>query len=123
MLGTLKVTVDIGDPQGQRFEQVEALVVTSTTYTSLPAALLRRLGVSSSATSIFILADGRRIQRDMGDTWMKFNGERHPVPVIFSEDDTASFLGAVALETFGLMVDPVDERLIPVDGLLTTSRG
>ena len=123
MLGTLKVTVEIGDPQGQRFEQVEALVVTGATYTSLPAALLRRLGVSSSATSIFILADGRRIQRDMGDTWMKFNGGRHPVPIIFSEDDTASFLGAVALETFGLMVDPVDERLIPVDGLLMTSRG
>ena len=98
-------------------------MVTGDTYTSLPAALLRRLGVASSATSIFILADGRRIQRDMGDTWMKFNGERHPVPVIFSKDDTASFLGAVALETFGLMVDPVDERLIPVDGLLTTSRG
>ena len=123
MLGTLKVTVEIGDPQGQRVEQVEALVVTGDTYTSLPAALLRRLGVASSATSIFILADGRRIQRDMGDTWMKFNGERHPVPVIFSEDDTASFLGAVALETFGLMVDPVDERLIPVDGLLMTSIG
>ena len=68
MLGTLKVTVEIGDPQGQRFEQVEALVVTGDTYTSLPAALLRRLGVASSATSIFILADGRRIQRDMGDT-------------------------------------------------------
>jgi len=98
-------------------------VVTGATYTSLPAALLRRLGVPSSATSIFILADGRRIQRDMGHTWMKFNGGRHPVPIIFSEDDTASFPVTVALETFGLMVDPVDERLIPVDGLLMTSRG
>lgn len=97
-------------------------MVTGATYTSLPAALLRRLGVLSSATSIFILADGRRIQRDMGHTWMKFNGGRRPVPIIFSEDDTASFPVTVALETFGLMVDPVDERLIPVDGLLMTSR-
>ncbi len=44
------------------------------------------------------------------------------MPIIFSEDDTASFPVTVALETFGLMVDPVDERLIPVDGLLMTSR-
>ena len=120
-MGTFTVTVEIGDPQGQRFEEVEALVDTGATYTSLPASLLRRLGVSPNVTRTFILADGSRIQRDMGDTWMRFHGERHPVPVIFSEDDTASLLGAVALETFGLMVDPVNERLIPVDGLLMVS--
>ena len=122
-MGTFTVTVEIGDPQGQRFEEVEALVDTGATYPSLPATLLRRLGVSSSTTRTFILADGRRIQREMGDTWMRFHGEQHPVPVIFSEDDAANLLGAVALETFGLMVDPLNERLIPVDGLLMGYRG
>jgi len=122
-MGTFTVTVEIGDPKGQRYEEVEALVDTRATYTSLPGSLLRSLGVSSSVTRTFILADGRRIQRGLGDTWMRLHGERHPVQVIFAEDDSASLLGAVALETFGLMVDPVNERLIPVDGLLMASQG
>ena len=122
-MGTFTVTVEIGDPQGQHFEEVEALVDTGATYTALPATLLRRLGVSPRSERVFILADGRRIQRSLGETSMRLHGEQYTVPVIFSEDDAASLLGAVALETFGLMVDPLNERLIPVDGLLMVYRG
>ncbi|MCH7800811.1 MAG: aspartyl protease family protein [Chloroflexi bacterium] len=120
-MGTFTVTVEIGDPQGQRFEEVEALVDTGATYTSLPATLLRRLGVSPRSERWFVLADDRRIQRSLGETSMRLGGEWHPVLVVFGDDDEPVALGRLILEVFGLEPDSANERLVPVDGLLMGS--
>ena len=45
-MGTFGVTIEIGDPQGQRFEAMNALVDTGATYTVVPASLLVRLSVT-----------------------------------------------------------------------------
>ncbi len=55
-MGTFTYTIDIGDPQGQRFERVEALVDTGASYTTLPASLLQRLGVRPFTKGRFRLA-------------------------------------------------------------------
>ena len=39
-------------------------------------------------------------------------------PVVFVEEDSQPLLGAVTLEIFRLGIDPVEMRLVPVDGLL-----
>jgi len=39
--------------------------------------------------------------------------------VVFGEDGGPLLLGAVTLEEFGLGVDPVARKLVPVPGLLT----
>ena len=39
--------------------------------------------------------------------------------VVFGEDGGPLLLGAVTLEEFGLGVDPVGRKLVPVPGLLT----
>ncbi|MFQ5880385.1 MAG: aspartyl protease family protein, partial [Dehalococcoidia bacterium] len=44
-MGTFRVTIEVGDPQGERFEAVEALVDTGATYSVAPRSLLERLGV------------------------------------------------------------------------------
>ncbi len=49
-MGTFSVTIEVGDPQGQRYEPVEAIVDTGSSYTMLPAALLQRLGVEPTET-------------------------------------------------------------------------
>jgi len=73
-MGALNVTMEIGDPQGQRFEQVEAIVDIGATLTSAPASLLRRLGVTPSRRGTFILANGERVERDLGETRVRVEG-------------------------------------------------
>ena len=42
--------------------------------------------------------------------------------VVFGDEDAEPLLGAVTLEEFGLGVDPVRRRLVPVDGYLVGLR-
>ena len=117
-MGTFLVSLEVGDPQGERFETVEALVDTGATYTTLPASTLRRLGVSPHTKGLFKLADGSRIERDIGQTWVRLEGGGAIVPVIFGDEDAQPLLGSVTLEIFLLGVDPVEGRLMPVAGFL-----
>ncbi len=121
-MGTFKVSIGIGDPQGQEYELVEALVDTGATYSTLPASLLRRLGVGTDRRVEFELADGSVIERDVGQTWVRINGDTAIVPVVFADDGSAPLLGAVTLEIFLLTVDPVRQQLVPARGLLMSQR-
>ena len=117
-MGTFRVSMVIGDPQGDRFESVEALVDTGSTFTTLPGALLRRLGVVPHGRAEFELADGSILERDIGRTWVRIDGRVEIVPVVFAEEGSEPLLGAVTLEIFLLNVDSVRQRLVPVRGLL-----
>lgn len=117
-VGTFRVTVEIGDPQGSRFQAVEALVDTGATYTWVPASVLAGLGVAPTFHFPFILADGRRIERDMAETRVRLDSQERITLVVFGDEGTEPLLGAYTLEGFGLAPDPVNRRLIPVPGLL-----
>jgi len=117
-VGTFRVTIEVGDPQGQRWQPVEALVDTGATYTWLPASLLRSLGVTPSLRFPFILADGRRIEREMAETKVRIDGQERTTLVVFGDERTEALLGAYTLEGFGLAPDPLNRRLVPVPGLL-----
>ena len=117
-MGTFRVDIEIGDPAGQRYEKVEALVDTGATYTMVPAPLLERLGVVPHVRDAFVLADGRRVDRDIGRTWVRVDGRLELTLVVFGEPDAPSLLGAYTLEGLRLAADPVGRRLVPVPGLL-----
>lgn len=117
-MGAFRVTIEIGDPSGQRFETVEALVDTGATYTTASAPLLARLGVVPHTRDSFVLADGRRVERDIGRTWVRVDGRGEITLVVFGDPDTPPLLGAYTLEGLRLAADPVGRRLIPVPGLL-----
>jgi predicted aspartyl protease len=118
-MGTFSVTIDAGDPQGQRFRAVEALVDTGASYTSLPSGLLRELGVAPHGQRPFLLSTGDTVVRDVGRTWVRIDGQTEMTIVVFGDDGASPLLGAVTLEEFGLGVDPIARKLIPVPGLLT----
>lgn len=117
-MGTFHIAMEVGDTQGLRYEPVQALVDSGATYNILPAPLLRDLGVEPKINRGFTLADGRRIELPMGETWVRFEGEEHMAPVVFGGADTQPILGAVTLEIFGLGIDAVKERLVSVDGYM-----
>ena len=119
-MGTFQIEIGIGDPQGERYEYIDALVDSGSTYNILPARMLRDLGVEVQETGTFKLADGRRMRRDLGQTWVRLDNREYIVPVIFGANNVLPLLGAVTLEIFRLGIDPVEMRLIPLDGLMVS---
>ena len=120
-MGTFHITLAVGDPQGESYVPVEALVDTGATYTMLPASMLQNLGVVPHDRAEFELADGNVAEMDIGRTWVRIDGRSEIVPIIFGEEGTIALLGAVTLEIFRLGVDLVRQELIPVRGLLMAS--
>mgnify|MGYP001565898375 CR=1 FL=1 len=116
-MGTFLQPIEIGDPQGQRYERVEALVGTRASYTVLPASLLSGLGVKPIAQRPFELSDGKIINLPIGQTWIRVDGESGIRIVVFSPEEVY-ILGAETLSGFLLEVDPLGKRLVPVEGLL-----
>ncbi len=100
------------------FVAIEALVDTGATYTFVPGSILRGLGVLPTQQRDFEVADGRVKRYDLADVAVRLNGEVHPTLVVFGDEGARPLLGVVTLETFGLGVDPVSRRLVPMRGLL-----
>lgn len=117
-MGTFHVTITVGDPLGKQWETVDALVDTGATYTWLPRPILERLGLVPAFSFPFVLADGRRIEREMAETRVRLDGQIRTTLVVFGDEGTEPLLGAYTLEGFGLAPDPVNRRLVPVPGLL-----
>ncbi len=114
-MGTVTVTIGIGDPQGRRFEELEVTVDTGSTYTAVPRAMLQRLGVPVERSLPSKTADGRIVPVDVAHTTIRLEGLEFPTPVIFAEDNEPSLLGVVSLEQAALAVDPVEGQLIPTN--------
>jgi hypothetical protein len=88
----------------------------------LPSALLRELGVEPSLEREFTLADGRKQRMGLGEIRFRIdpaevgngNGAVDEVTsrVVFGPEDRF-LLGAVTLQTFGLIADTTHHKLIP----------
>lgn len=109
--------LEIGDPQGERYEKVSVPVDTGSAYTVVPRSMLERLGVKPFRRARFRLADGRTFDQEIGQTWIRLNGSSVISIVAFGEEGDEPLLGAYALEGLLLAVDPVGERLVPVEAL------
>ena len=102
--------------RGERFEPVEVMVDTGATFTTVPADLLRRLGVNPQRTMQVRLADGSVINDQVCDTVIRLEGQTFFTPISFGREGEPNLLGVVALETALLAVDPVEQRLVPTIG-------
>ncbi len=117
-MGTFRAIVEVGDPTGSGWVPVQVLVDTGASHTVMPASVLQPLGVRPCSRGAFRLADGRRIEREMGQTWIRVDGAEVITQVVFGDEGVEPLLGVVTLEELRLGVDPVSLRIIPVDGLL-----
>ena len=121
-MGTFSVSVEVGDLSGNMYVTVDALVDTGATYLVVGREVLHSLGVQPAERRRFAVADGREITYDVGDVSLRLDGRDHPVLAVFGEEGTRPLLGSVPLEVFGLGIDPVRQRLVPVAGLLMAVR-
>ena len=118
-MGTFRHTISVGSADASKFESVDALVDTGATYTRIPRPTLGRLAIEPGFKRRLQAADGRIIERDCAQVPVRINGESLMTICIFGDEGTEPLLGAVTLEEFGLGVDPVNQRLVPVLSLLT----
>ena len=119
-MGTFYYPVDVGDAEGTRYERVDALVDTGASYSVMPAPLLRRLRVALHTRELFTMADGRQVEMDMGQTWMRADGRPVISLVVFGSEGMEPILGAYTLDGLALGVDPTNRRLVPTPRLLMT---
>ncbi len=113
-MGIFNVQLEIGDLDGEHYETVEAMVDSGAAYSFMPPSLLTKLGIQPHRRVSFELADGTRIERDVGWARIRLNGDSESSPVVFGDENLTPLLGAVTLELLNLGIDPVNARLIPV---------
>ena len=117
-MGTFTVQIAIGDQDRGHWVTLDALVDTSASITSVPASVLRELGVAPITQERFRFAQGEIRTMDVGQTWVRVEGEEIVTLVLFNEEGTPPLLGALALEAVFMGVDPVGQKLVPVEGLM-----
>lgn len=116
-MSTFSVEIEVGDPNGTRWEKISLPVDTGSAYTVIPRPILERLGVQPLRRARFRLAGGRTFDQEIGQTWIRLDGTSAIRIVAFGEEGDEPLLGADALQGLLLAVDPVSERLVPVEAL------
>jgi len=117
-MGTFTVSIQVGDLRSQQFVDIEALVDTGATYTSIPGNILSQLGIEKRESRTFELADDRVIEYPVGYASIRLEEREIIALVVFAPEGTGPLLGATSLETASLAVDPIHKRLVPVPALL-----
>ena len=87
------------------------LVDTGATDCYVPASRLREVGVQPGGQRTYELADGTEVALEVGVARIEFMGDIVGATVIFGEEDCEPILGVTALESAGIEVDPVSQRL------------
>ena len=73
------------DPAGP-FESLDALVDSGATYTLIPRPMLTRLGVAPIDVQTFVIADGSRLERELGEAVVRIDGRTRTTVVVFGDD-------------------------------------
>lgn len=112
-MGTFDVPVRISRVNGGPSVDIEATVDTGSAYTTLPASVLRELGVEPFDVRRFVLADGHMVETEIGEARATLGDQSVTTVVAFGEEGSPPLLGAYTLEGLGLAVDPILQRLVP----------
>jgi clan AA aspartic protease len=102
---------------------VRFLVDTGAIFTVLPETVWRAIGLKAERVAEFTLADGTAIRRDVSECRIQVEGRAATSPVVLGGPADAPLLGAVTLETLGLMVNPLTRELLPMRLMLTRAAG
>lgn len=116
-MGTFSHPIEVFAADGSRTVTVAAAVGTGSTYTCLPAELLRELGAAPGRRIRFELTDGSVIDDEIGEVRVRLQGIELNTIVVFAEEGAEARLGAYTLTGALLAVDPVELRLVPAIAL------
>ncbi|QOJ78952.1 Retroviral aspartyl protease [Infirmifilum lucidum] len=98
--------------------EVELVVDSESTYTVLPASLLARLGVTPARVVRLRVADGRVVEKKLGEVGIEVEGHALSATRVVFGDEDVYLLGSLTLEDLEPAVDPVKKKLVPTEALL-----
>ena len=114
-MGITCVPVRISNPADRaRAIDAEMIVDSGAIFSVVPADELDALGIAPEKVERFALADGTSVTRRVGIARFEVAGEVGGAPVIFGEPGDAWLLGALSLESLGLLLDPFKRELRPM---------
>lgn len=115
-MGITRITAKVGS--GKTLLDVKFLVDSGATYSLLPKNIWEKLKLKPISEMEFSLADGTIIKRAISEVKIEYKGIGMTSPVILGEEKDDALLGAVTLETMGLMLNPFTRELLPMKMLL-----
>ena len=111
-MGATHVTVTIRNPaEPERAWEGLFLVDTGATDSLVPRPSLEAIGLQPKGRRTYELADGSEIAMDITTGDIEFMGETVGGTILFGADDAEPLLGVTALESVGIEVDPLNQRL------------
>jgi len=100
-------------PRGRTVE-LEFLIDTGAIYSVVPGSITRKLALGKLDREEFTLADGTRRAYDIGEAFFELGDRRGTSKVVFGPSNVTPLLGALTLESLGLMVNPVTREVLPM---------
>jgi clan AA aspartic protease len=111
-MGMIHVTVTIRNPVDPDRCWEDLFLVDTGSYDCLvPAKHLHGIGLEPRGVREFDLADGSRVEYQVGGAHIEFMGDYTFGAVIFGPDNAEPILGVTALESVGIEIDPRTQRL------------
>lgn len=111
-MGLTHVTVSLKvNQQARKKYEADFLVDTGATDCLAPASAMGKAGIVRRGKMVYELADGRKVEYDFGLAEIEFMGELTSGRIIFGPEGTEPILGVTALESVGILVDPIKQTL------------
>ena len=111
-MGATHVTVTIRNPaEPERTWEGLFLVDTGSTDCLVPRPHLESIGLAPKGQRVYGLADGSELRMDITVAEIEFMGEIVGGTILFGDTDAEPLLGLTALESAGIEVDPINQRL------------
>lgn len=122
-MGLTYVHAKLKRPDGRGVTRdVRFLVDSGAIYSVLPEEIWRALKLKAEREVEFTLADGTPITRGVSECRFEIRGAAATSPVVLGEKDDGALLGAVTLETLGLMLNPLTREILPMRMALSRLR-
>lgn len=93
---------------------VDFLVDSGAVFSVLPRQVWHALGLRPKDEMTFSLADGTSIVRKLSEARFVYRQRDRVSPVILGEGKDEPLLGAVTLETLGLVLNPLSREVLPM---------
>ena len=118
-MSTFSVEVTLRHPeQSERSVALTLIVDTGAFYTLLPTEVVTLLGLATPERRTVEFMDGHRDVYGLGEVRLRLGGAERTTIFLAGPAGSHPRLGAFTLEGFGLAVDPVHQRLMPIPVVL-----
>ena len=122
-MGTFQVELEIGDPQGERWEKLQGTVGTKAANAWVPQSVLEKLGVRVEKRVSLRHTDGRLIKRDVGQASLRIGDKSIVGTVVFGAERDPVLVGSETLQAMQLQADLSREQIVPTAGLPEKATG